>query len=135
MKNKWLFSMLASAFLWGCTAVEAEFQKAKFVNTIPQYDEFLEAHPETEYTEEILFLKEVAFYDSVEGEKTDEAFSRYLENYPTGFFAKEAHEEKDRLFFEKSEQHRLQHARGCPSFLWSAPPLQRASCVLTQSVF
>ena len=92
-----LFLLMSIVILFaGCDRSEKDWESATSEDTISAYEQFLEVHPEGQYTEEARsrlesLKREEHLWQKAESQNTVFAIDKYLETYPQGKFVEKAH--------------------------------------------
>jgi len=80
-------TLLLAACIAGCSTVHIDWDTANALNTIEGYEEFLQKHPDSEFTEEALQRVEPMRYQKAMDEGTTKGLTLYLLRYPNGRYA------------------------------------------------
>ena len=87
-------SLIVTALLAGCDTREKDWEAARQADSIAAYEEFLEQHPDGEYTdaarERIAGIREQNAWDSARDADSVEAYQAFLDEYPDSEHAAQA---------------------------------------------
>ena len=87
-------SLIVTALLAGCDTREKDWEAAQQADSIAAYEEFLEQHPDGEYTdaarERIGGIREQNAWDSARDADSVEAYQAFLDEYPDSEHAAQA---------------------------------------------
>ncbi len=86
--------ILGCLLILGCATMQSRYKKAKRIDTIPAYKEFLNKHPDSPYSAEINArikqLNDEAIFKEVESKNTTSAYKTFIDQYPNNIFIEEA---------------------------------------------
>jgi len=82
MKKIFILLLTCFIFISSCTNPEKDFQKAKEENTITAYQEFIDKHPKSEFTETAKDILYRLAYSEVKETNDIAKCDEYLESYP-----------------------------------------------------
>ncbi len=74
----------------GCAGIESDWKKARSIDTLVGYSNFLEQYPEGEFSDKALTRIEVIRWRKAQTLDTREAYENFLEHYPDGVFSIQA---------------------------------------------
>ena len=85
-----LATFIISLFLFGCATVGKDWKSAQETNSIQSFNEFLEKHPQSEYTKEAKFKIENLYWESAQESNSIDSYKEFLKKYPNSRYSKEA---------------------------------------------
>lgn len=90
MKKHLLLLIIWVILYSACTNPDKEFQKAKSLNTIDAYTDFITRFPESELVEPAEFAICSLTFDAAKQSNTHEAYESFLSTYPESIYSEEA---------------------------------------------
>jgi len=94
--------LIALLFLFiGCTSHQSIYKKAAYINTVEEYEKFLNNYPDSEYKSEVIKKILDLEYDNAINENTIIIFEKYLKKYPNSKYNSEIQMRLDLLKVEK----------------------------------
>ncbi len=92
LSRKTLCILAAMFLMMSCVTVSSEFKKARNIDTVVAYQEFLKKYPNSEFTKEAKKRIEELEYEKAKSENTIESYQRFIEKYPDSEFGSTAKE-------------------------------------------
>ena len=95
-------------FCSGCASPESRWEKAKAMNTVPAFEEFLSDYGNSEYAAEaksrLRKLQCEKSWSEAQRLNTVASFKGFLEKYPDSEYTSQARNKIDQLMFEKAKK-------------------------------
>jgi len=86
---KWAIIIVSSIGLIGCTTTNIDWEEAHNIDTPKAYKDFLNKHPQCEYSEQARTRLETLYYERSLEEGTTKSYSEYLVKFPQSEHAKD----------------------------------------------
>jgi len=93
-------------FTYACSTAQKDYEKARQVDTITAYQDFLSKHPQTDYTKTATIRIEEKNFERAESENTVAAYQRFLDASDSDLFKNYANQRILKLYtdaFEKAK--------------------------------
>jgi hypothetical protein len=82
--TKWIPQLIIVLALIGCATAQEDWEKAQAHNTVQAYQEFLETHPSSEWTDIAKHKMEEADWERAENLNIFQTYQEFLAKYPSG---------------------------------------------------
>jgi len=114
----------------GCAGRSGDWEKAKTVNTVAAYEEFLTKHPAGEYADQARLKIEDFHFTDAKATNSVKAYEGFLEHHPGSKLAADARSEIEQLYFDRARSQNTPAA--CGEFLQRYPTGLRADDIRAQ---
>ncbi|MBT8350786.1 MAG: hypothetical protein KJO26_06080 [Deltaproteobacteria bacterium] len=91
-------------FTYACSTAQKDYEKARQVDTINAYQDFLSKHPQTDYTKPAMTRIEEKNFERAESENTVAAYQRFLDASDSDLFKNYANQRMVKLYTDAYEK-------------------------------
>lgn len=103
IKKRWILTSIMALVLVGCATTKGNWEKAQRLNTIKAYQEFLQKHPQSEFTAEAKHQIQNIDWQKATRLDTLESYQEFKNKYPHSKFIHEAEARIDKLAWQKAQ--------------------------------
>ena len=86
--------------------IEAEYKNALIVNTVENYNDYLENNQNTKYRVDIIYYRDKKAFENAKGIDTLESYQAFLDTYPQSSWISNVVYHRDRTALERAKEDR-----------------------------
>jgi outer membrane protein assembly factor BamD (BamD/ComL family) len=101
---KWISQLIIILAFIGCATVQWDWENAQSENTVQAYQEFIEKHPSSEWTDIAKHKMEEADWERAESLDITQMYEEFLAKYPSSDHADVARQKTEKLDWSKAEK-------------------------------